>query len=219
MSVCGASNFEALLHGNIPNVISAIVKSLCVTTPTVTTGSRSRAALQQRSWKRDLILVKFVGHNIKFSQCRHFSHYWLSYNTYSIDEALACVQLVAIKLSNLSPTNCPTCRHQTCLACHHQTVQLVAIKLSNVSPSNCSTCRHQTCPACRHQIVQLVAIKLSNMSPSNLSSMSPSNCPTCRHQTVQLVAVKLPNLSPSNCPTCRHQTVQLVAVKLPNLSP
>ena len=75
MSVCGASSFEALLHGNIPNVISAIVKSLYVTTPTVTTGSRSRAALQQNSWKRDLILVKFVGHNLKFSQCRHVSHY------------------------------------------------------------------------------------------------------------------------------------------------
>jgi hypothetical protein len=189
MSVCGASNFEALLHGNIPNVISAIVKSLYATTPTVATGSRSRAALQQRSWKRDLILVKYVAHNIKFSQCRHFSHYWLSYNTYSIDEALACVQLVAIKLSNLSPSNLSS---------------LSPSNLSSLSPSNCPTCRHQTVQLVAIKLVQLVTIKLSNLSPSNLSSLSLSN---------------LSSLSPSYCPTCRHQTVQLVAVKLPNLSP
>ena len=77
------------------------------------------------------------------------------------------VQLVAIKLTNLSPSNCSTCRHQT--------YQLVAIKLSNLSPSNCSTCGHQ--------IAQLGTVTVK------LSKLSPSNCPTCRRQTVQLVAI------------------------------
>ena len=136
-SVCGASIFEALLRGNIPNVISAIVKSLCATTPTVTTGSRSRAALQHSSWKRDLSLVKYVGHNLTVIvflitnlDTTHTPQTKRRY-VYGLHRYQIPVQLIVIKLSSLSPSNCPTRRRQT--------VQLIT--LPSLSSSNCPNCR------------------------------------------------------------------------------